>query len=76
MNKMDKRIAITPERVSSNLKQPVSATIPLDEKSVIPAVNRGVPFILDNRTLPAARGILTLAEEVRTALSAVEEVAG
>lgn len=76
LNKMDKRIAITPERVGSNLKQPVSATIPLDEKSVIPAVNRGVPFILDNRTLPAARGILTLAEEVRIALSVVEEVAG
>jgi len=75
MNKMDKRIAITPERVGSNLKQSVSATIPLDEKSVIPAVNRGVPFILDNRTMPAARGILALAEEVRTALTAMEEVA-
>ncbi len=75
MNKLDKRISITPERVSSNLKQPVSATIPLDEKSVIPAVNRGVPFILDNRTMPAARGMLALAEEVRAVLTQVEEVA-
>ena len=71
MNKLDKRIAITPERVGSNLKQPVAMTIPLDEKSVIPAVNRGVPFILDNRTLPAARGILALAEEVRAVLAKV-----
>jgi len=75
MNKLDKRISITPERVSSNLKQPVSATIPLDEKSVIPAVNRGVPFILDNRTMPAARAMLALAEEVRAVLTQVEEVA-
>jgi pilus assembly protein CpaE len=75
MNKLDKRIAITPERVGSNLKQPVTATIPLDEKSVIPAVNRGVPFILENRTMPAARGVLNLAEEVRTVLTAVKEVA-
>lgn len=75
LNKLDKRIAITPERVGSNLKQPVTATIPLDEKSVIPAVNRGVPFILDNRTMPAARGVLNLAEEVRTVLTAVKEVA-
>ncbi len=75
LNKMDKRIAITPERVGSNLKQSVSTTIPLDEKAVIPAVNRGVPFILDNRNMPAARGILALAEEVRSALTAMEEVA-
>lgn len=75
MNKLDKRISITPERVSSNLRHPVSAMIPLDEKSVIPAVNRGVPFILDNRTMPAARGVLALAEEVRAALTQVEEVA-
>lgn len=72
MNRYDKRIGITPERVGDNLKQPVAAVIPLDERVVVPAVNRGVPFILDNKTQPSARGILSLAESVRQALATLE----
>lgn len=72
MNRYDKRIAITPERIGDNLKQPISAVIPLDEKVVVPAVNRGVPFIMDNKTQPSARGILTLAESVREVLASAE----
>jgi pilus assembly protein CpaE len=68
MNKYDKRIAITPEKVGENLKQEVLAVIPLDERTVIPAVNRGVPFMLDNKAQPAARGIYTLAEALRARL--------
>jgi len=72
MNRYDKRIAITPERVGDNLKQEVAAVIPLDERVVVPAVNRGVPFILDNKTQPSARGILSLAESVRETLASIE----
>jgi pilus assembly protein CpaE len=72
MNRFDKRIAITPERISENLKQEVKAIIPLDERVVIPAVNRGIPFMLDNRSQPVARGILALAEAVRAQLSVLE----
>jgi len=68
MNKFDKRIAISPEKVGENLKQEVLAVIPLDERTVIPAVNRGVPFMLDNKTQPASRGIYTLAEALRAKL--------
>jgi pilus assembly protein CpaE len=68
MNKFDKRIAISPEKVGENLKQEVLAVIPLDERTVIPAVNRGVPFTLDNKTSPAARGIYILAEAIRAKL--------
>jgi pilus assembly protein CpaE len=74
MNRYDKRIAITPERIGENLKQTIAAVIPLDERIVIPAVNRGVPFILDNKTQPAGRGILSLAEGVRASLRAQETV--
>lgn len=73
MNRYDKRIAITPERVSDNLKQEIVTTIPLDEKVVITAVNRGVPFMLDNKSQPVGRGILSLAESVRTRLAALED---
>jgi len=72
MNRYDKRIAITPDRVAENLKQELAAVIPLDERVVIPATNRGVPFMVDNRAQPAAKGIFSLAEAVRTSLSALE----
>jgi pilus assembly protein CpaE len=72
MNRFDKRIAITPEKVSENLKLDVVAVIPLDERVVIPSVNRGVPFVLDNKAQPSARGIFTLAEALRVKLMGTE----
>ena len=68
MNRYDKRIGITQEKIGENLKQPVVATIPLDERIVIPSVNRGVPFVIDNKTQPSAKGIYSLAEAVRSKL--------
>jgi pilus assembly protein CpaE len=72
MNRFDKRIAITPERIGENLKLQIAAVIPLDERVVIPSVNRGVPFVIDNKTQPAAKGIFSLAEAVRSKLMAPE----
>ncbi|MBN2386759.1 MAG: response regulator [Anaerolineales bacterium] len=72
MNRYDRRIAITPEKVGENLKQEVVAVIPLDERVVIPSVNRGVPFVIDNKTQPAARGVFTLAEALRSRLLSLE----
>ena len=72
MNRFDKRINITPDRVADNLKQPVATVIPLDEQVVTKAVNRGVPFILEARNQPASRGILSLAENVRARVADLE----
>jgi len=72
MNRFDKRIAITPEKVAENLKLELAAVIPLDERVVIPSVNRGVPFVLDNKMQPSARGVFTLAEVLRAKLMSVE----
>ncbi len=72
MNKFDKRISITPERVGENLKQPVTAVIPFDERIVVPSVNRGVPFMVDNKTQPVGRGIYAIAEGVRARINSLE----
>ena len=72
MNKYDKRINITPERVAENLKQDVALSIPLDEATATKAVNRGVPFVLDNKNQPASRGVYMLAEAVRGRVAAQE----
>jgi len=72
VNKLDKRIGITPEKIGENLKQPVEALIPLDEKIVIPSVNRGVPFVLDNKAQPCAKAVFSLAEIIRIRLAKME----
>ena len=73
MNRYDKRISITPEKVSENLKQEIVGVIPLDERIVIPSVNRGVPFMIDNMTQPCARAVFNLAEVIRAQLSKLNE---
>lgn len=73
MNKYDKRISITPEKVGENLKQPVAGVIPLEEAVVIPSVNRGIPFMIDNKTKTVARAVFALAESIRTQLSKANE---
>ena len=65
MNRFDKRIGITPEKIGESFKQEVAAVIPFEDRVVVPSVNRGVPFMLGDRTRPIARSMLMLAEAVR-----------
>lgn len=74
MNKFDKRIAITPEKISENLKLEITAIIPFEEK-VIFSVNRGIPFILMDKSRPLSRSILSLAEVVRQRITEIESAA-
>ena len=77
MNNFDKRIGITPDKVSDSFKTEVSAVIPYDRKTIIPSINRGVPFMMvdKNKSLPLARAMLDLAEVVRQRLAILEEQA-
>jgi pilus assembly protein CpaE len=75
MNRYDKRINITPDRVTENLKQEIVSVIPFDEQTATKAVNRGIPFVLDSKNQPAARGVFSLAESVRARVAA-QEAAG
>lgn len=70
MNRYDKRIAITPEKVGENLRQDIVAVIPTDERTVVPSVNRGVPFVLTakGRGNQISRAIFELAEIARQQL--------
>lgn len=72
MNRFDKRIQVTPERVAENLKQPMAGVIPLDERVVIEAVMRGKPFVLENKAQPSAKAVFALAEAVRAQLTQLE----
>jgi pilus assembly protein CpaE len=73
MNRFDKRIGITPEKVSESFKHEISTVLPLDERVVIPSINRGIPFILADRSKPISKGILGLAEAVRNRLNELSQ---
>jgi pilus assembly protein CpaE len=68
MNRFDKRIGITPDKVSDSFKQEIMAILPADERIVIPSINRGVPFMMGDRSRPIAKSYLQLAEVVRQRL--------
>jgi pilus assembly protein CpaE len=72
MNRYDKRIALTPEKVAENLKQPVVSVVPLQEQIVSRAANQGKPFVLANKTEPVARAVVDLAETVRNRLATLD----
>jgi len=65
MNRFDKRITITPEKVGESLRQPIVGVIPFDDKTVINSINRGVPFVHENPALPVSKSILDLAALVQ-----------
>jgi pilus assembly protein CpaE len=73
MNRYDKRVGITAEKVSENFKQQISAVIPLEDRIVVPSVNRGLPFMLGDKSKPVAKAMLTLVESIRQRLAEINE---
>ncbi|GAP17765.1 response regulator [Levilinea saccharolytica] len=69
MNRFDKRISITPERVGESLRQPIPIAIPLDDRIVSGSINRGVPFVIDNKAQPTSKAVFQLADLVRERLT-------
>ncbi len=75
MNKFDKRIGITPQRVADTYHHPVEIVIPSDVRAVLPAINKGVPVLKASRGAQVSRAILKMAEVVRRRLTELESVA-
>ena len=74
MNRFDKQIAISPDKVSHNLGHKVASVIVEDKEVVVPGVNRGVPFMLgDGKSKEIGKGILELVGKVREQLSKLEQ---
>jgi pilus assembly protein CpaE len=74
MNRFDKRIAITPERVGESLRQEIRVVIPFDDRVVNFSVNRGVPFMLDNnKSQPVGKSISQLADLVRERIAKLQQ---
>jgi len=75
MNRFDKTIAITPEKVGQNLGHKVASILIEDKEVVVPGVNRGVPFMLgEGKSKEIGKGILELVGKVRERLSQLDQV--
>jgi pilus assembly protein CpaE len=72
MNKFDKRIALTPEKVSDNLKQEIVSIIPEDSIIAKRSANQGIPLILDYRNEPIGKSLMDLSEIVSTRLASMD----
>ena len=74
MNRFDKQIAITPDKVSKNLNHRVAVVLPEDKEVVVPAVNRGVPFMMsDGQSKEVGKGIMELSGKIRETLKELEQ---
>jgi pilus assembly protein CpaE len=74
MNRFDKQIAISPDKVSHNLGHKVASVIVEDKEVVVPGINRGVPFMLgEGKSKEIGKGILELVGKVREQLSQLEQ---
>ena len=77
INKVDRRSGITAQMIEDNIKHQVVGQIPLDEVLVLTAINRGVPFMVDQRAKPIGQAVLQLTERVAAEFRRpVEAVAG
>lgn len=74
MNKYDRRINIPPERIGEILRQPLSLSIPFDDKIVGSSIIRGTPFMVDNKTQPIGKSIQALADMVKEKITKLEAV--
>jgi len=64
INRFDKRISISAERIGESLKQPVEAIIPFEDRIVTSSINRGTPFITENKMLPISRSIFAVIDKI------------
>jgi len=60
INRFEKGSILTVDKLNGFLKINVSYTIPQDYKTVLLANNLGIPFVMDHKDLPVARGIESL----------------
>ena len=71
LNQFDKRRRITPERIEEISNQKVDVSIPLDERYVIRAMERGTPFVLQVKSAPVSKAILLLASGIKKRLASM-----
>jgi pilus assembly protein CpaE len=64
LNKADPRVGIRAEDIESSIKVKVEAQLPLDERTVISAVNQGIPYVIGGSNSDLAKATVAYARKV------------
>lgn len=64
---------ISAEAIENNLKRQVAMQIPIDDRAMITAVNRGVPLVASDRSRSPTRELIELAMRLQVALVGEEK---
>jgi len=73
VNRFDKRISISGERIGESLRQPVEVIIPYEDRVVTSSINRGTPFIIENKMAPISRSIFSVIDKIKVKLAEQDE---
>ncbi len=74
MNMFDKRrTTASPERVADITKTEVVAVLPFDDRLTTPGMDRGVPFLPENKTHPISKGIFAMIRRIKTKIEEFEQ---
>jgi pilus assembly protein CpaE len=74
MNRYDRRIGILPDKISETFKHPIKVVLPFDERVVVPSINRGIPFMLGDRSKPLSKSFIALEEAVRRRITELSDI--
>lgn len=75
MNRFDHKRSISPERVGASLHQNVALTIPFDDIYVGNSMNKGVPIVIENKSYPVSKAILSLSTIIKEKMTQAENPA-
>ncbi|MEP7286588.1 MAG: response regulator [Chloroflexota bacterium] len=62
------KVAISLQAIEGNLKRKAIGVIPMDERRVLAAINRGITVVAKDRVLSPAKELLALADAVRASV--------
>mgnify|MGYP002681553863 CR=1 FL=1 len=72
MNRYNKQFNIAPKNIGDSLRQPVVHAIAEDDRSVNISINKGIPFMVENRASATSKAVLSLADMVKERISKLE----
>jgi pilus assembly protein CpaE len=67
------KAAIPVAAIEGNLKRKAVAVVPMDERRVLAAINRGITVIAKDRNMSPAKELITLADTIRASVSPEEQ---
>lgn len=73
INKSNDQFGIKNKDFENVVNYPINVNVPLDEQTVIPSVNKGVPFVLARQEAKVAKSILEIVEKLISKQNGKEE---